>query len=665
MSDSNKESFLSHLPLRTRTLAFFFALTVWVPAVSFGEMFDFSAVHIPTPAELKASDAQAEIDSSPVVCPQKDHIQQVCAAETYTPEQMFGGTKEFDPFTFDYRAAGKCKLWWWAEYARHFHYAPLSEWAEDVQDSLIERVDQKALYNALGLAPRPPYVGLNENGPPQEKCSLPTPGEESHLVDRLRHLNLRSLSQKSLDELLSHCMAFRVATAAWMSIGTRVVDSYVIPIGDINILIWARTHVGAVNLAMGSMEGVSDAAASSASGDIRYTAVGACPIDQDPRVCVEKYLSDLPPGSNQGVYGFKKGYDHTLNALPYRTDLDGFYMNRADEPKEIRFQVDDMGYMRFTRILDSDTRETLKITLYDGQLALVSSEIYCDPVNPRRKRLALVPLAFGDRLGDLQDDLGVYTPSDFPESQSHPTGMLQKGCGKPISYSEWAAQTANGLKHIAFHGLPSVDTLYRTAAAERFRRIVKDEGLRELNDSAVYGAWRKSYTDTAITNEAEEKIGVHFVIDPDGNGHTEGKEDASRVVYIDRVPATQVWYHYHSIPIWANAKDNIRAHIVVSHLKEFDALYEISMAKFNKVATRCAPEPEQKKLFMEGTYYLLNAAPLQAGSGAVAKAFLAALYANLFGKKLDAISSMDQIDFDAWTMPQTDFNDKYLSMILD
>jgi hypothetical protein len=664
VSGSNTEP-ISHFNARRNLIARLFILGLsFVLPTARCEMFDFSTVKVPTVAEIRANPATPDVDAPVTICPNKDHIQAICALETYTPEQVFTPNKDFDPFTTSYSAAGRCKLWWWAEYARNFHYAPLSEWAEDVQDSLIEKVSQAQLYDSLGPAPRPPRVKLNENGPPQAACMPPAPNEEARLIDHLRRFNLRSIPQRTLDDLVSHCLAFQVATAAWMAIGTRVVDSYVIPIGDINLLIWARTHVGAMNLALGSINETSDAGLS-VSDEIRYAAVGVCPVDQDPRVCVENYLSELPPGANYGVYGFKQGYDHWLDALPYRTDLDGFYMNRESSPKRIHLVIDKMGYLQFSRTLDSKNREPLQITLYDGQFALVSSEPYCDPLNPERQRLALVPLAMGDGLTDLQENLGAYTASDFPESSHRPVGMMQKGCGKPVSYSDWAAQTANALNHIAHHGV-SIDVLYKTAAAERYRRRLKNEGLREVSNDLVYGKWRSTFTDTVLINEPDEKRGVRFVLDSDGNGHTEGREDASRVLYVDQVPATQVWYHYRSVPIWPNAKDNIRAHILVSHLKSFDSLYTTSaMARFNKVASQCASEADQKRVFMEATYALLNAAPLEAGNGPVAKVFIAALYENLFGKKIDAMSSMDKIDLDAWMMPQAEFIDKYLSMIMD
>jgi hypothetical protein len=569
-----------------------------------------------------------------------------CAGEVWPQDEL----TDVAPASVDYSGVKKCKMWWWAEYARAYHYEPLTQWSDNIQDALTQKLDMPSIVATIGYAPLPPRPKINENTPPTSTCSLPKPEQERALIEKLRNLNLRNFSQDMLDTLVAHCFAFEVGTAVWRRIASQVVGSYILTLGDINIIILAKPRFSML----------ASAASPSTPGDaISYTAVGACPIDKDPRLCVEEYFIN-PEATTH--YGFPETWVHHMSALPFRTDLQGLFLDGATAPRTIEMVLTANGTIGFLELRENAEPKSLPITLYHGQLALQTTESFCDPKATTRNHLMLRPLALGDRIQKYYRKIAVYQPADFPPADLAKPGMVERGCGEPIPVSEWAAKTANALKHVGRLGFP-LEAMYRAAANERFKHKIKEGGWRNSRAQSIYGEWRKSFIDTPILRgESFEKQAVNFVLSNQHRVHD--KDVGYRTIEIGGKPATEVWYYYKTVPAWTDDEGEPRASIVVTRLKHHDEVFAKSViAPLAELENSCAAESIRKQGFLNAMYALFNTAPLQAGNGEVGRVFMAATYENIFGKPLMLMKKFANVELDASTLTADDFAKKYRPLL--
>lgn len=591
-------------------------------------------------------------------CPFNKSIEKMCSQEPRDAESLFGDESGVNPWHENYTRVDRCKLWWWADQAQTYRYAPLTEWASYVKDALLEDVERSVIFETVGLAPLPPPAKLNESKRPSSNCKVPTGQQWLFLSEKLRRLNLLQLTPELLNELVQHCLAFPVEASVWKTISTAVISSYVIPLGDLNFVVLAQTHF-TLN-GPPKMNRPENFVAASKEFGVSFTTVGACPVKKDPRNCVEEFIRET---KGPAQFAYPNGFTHAMSALPGRADIDSLYSGGGiTGALDIELEITPDGNVHFFHERKDGHKKRVNLAIdEDGLLALETDDRLCDPESDQGKPLTLRLIAYGERANGLFKELAAYGPHDFPESKRLAASGVEKGCKSGRSYSEWVAETANAAKHYAYHGMPW-DTLYRSTAYQRYKWSLKSKGIPQIRDNLVFGMWRKDAQESPLKYGSKFETQATDFAQIGGDGKRSPASITYRTIVIDDLPATEVWYYSKPLSYWPGQQ--AQGHVVINHLKNFNEIYSRSViAKLTQLSTTCGTLKDHKRGFLAAMYALFNAAPLQKGSEAVGKAFMAGAYHYLFGYKIRAMKELVDIDVDAQTMSLDNFIKYYLPLI--
>jgi len=601
----------------------------------------------PMPGDLSSSDP-----SQPVpVCPAKDEVASLCGIESVTAEHLFG-EHAMDPWSATYEREDRCRLWWWAHQVDQWRYAPLTEWASLLKDGLMENVEGKKLFKILEYAPVPPRKSLNAHERPMATCEPLSGREQKALSAKLQKLNLKNLSGPLIKELVNHCLAFEVETAIWKRISTRIVSSYIIPVGDIYFMVVAYPA-----LLLPQTQRKLASVGNAPEAGMAYSTVGQCPISKNPRYCVEEYLGD---GADNINFGFPRGFTHDLKGLATQANLDTFFEGGAlSRPLDLTLSLNERGELSFSYTRPDGREVAAVLGLQDGQLALFTHQYLCDVGPETRTPLVLRPLAYPKPMANLFETISTYTPSDFPQAKTRLAGGVEKGCHTEKSYSQWAADTANAAKHYAHHGMP-IDSLYRAIAHQRFRGRIEAEDTPIIETNLTFGKWRHRKVEVPILLGAYgEEQGIAMIKRRPEPG---GDNRLYQRINVDGITAHEIWYYENPTAVWAEKRKNAQAHIIVKRFNNPGEIYEQSViARLVKLETTCQTPDYQKTEILRAMYALLQAAPLEKGNELVAKVFLAAVYESIIGKKLEAMSEFRNLEIDALTMTFDEFSERYLA----
>jgi hypothetical protein len=591
----------------------------------------------------------------PVVdCPLQHEVRNECSIDDTSDTDLFSGPKALNLWQTPLREYDRCKLWLWVHHIEKWKYPPLAEYASYLKEGLVEGIGRDLLFDDLGLAPVPPSSLLGNDGKPQMSCHSVDRSEALRLTERLQKLNLKVIPQDLLDDLVEHCLAFHISTAPWKQIHSGIVDLFVLPIADTNFLIVAAPSF----LQDGGPDPLS-----AASTRLIFTTIGTCPVRSNPRDCAEEFLDET---GTDVRYGFSAGLERKIKAAPFRADVDTLFSGgRITEPVDVQMKVTPAGEVRFYYQAREETKPKLvRLTVEHSVLSLETDEYVCDPETETGKVLYLRPLAFGKELADLFKRFEVYTPRDFPESPRLYQQGPESGCSNGGSYSEWAARTANAALHYAHHGeLP--DSLYRSIARQRQKWSLNGKGIPKTSDMLKFGVWRTTQTETPLLAN-DLKYEVQAMVFARHSGKQTGDEDLStRTNMVGSIPATEVWYFHKPILAWSTARGNIKTRVILRHLDQKNELYSKAMHLLEPLTTTCIGADERRDRFLSAAYALFNGVPLQRGEEIVGKAFIAALYENVYGIKLKRMKDWVDVDFDAMTLPYEDFALRYSERMMN
>lgn len=597
--------------------------------------------------------------ADPTLCPAKVTIQDACTAHRFTAAEL---TTKRNQFTISEKALvaqDRCRLWWWASEVHKWNYPPLTEWAENLQDVLMERKDLKETGVILGVSPEAPLPRLDSGVEPVSSCQYASESHGNELAQDLKTLDFRKINPRVLHDMVEHCLAFEVASSLGKRMMGSVIESYVMPIGDINFVILGELKFQPVPTIEAGVAGALP------KDSISYRTVGTCEVSQNPKECVEGMIrtggAEIFPGEDS--------FRHKVKVAPDRTDVDGLLANRWPGTREVEIGIDPEGHLSFFPIWTKGEAPenwkpgTFQIAVNDGHFALVTEEKQCSKYYLLRpEKLYLRLLAYGETLDKLYTMAQSFEPTDFPAPNNGPPIVvpIEKGCPTQTPYSAWAAETANLALHMVNHMMP-FDNLYRATAAERRKWRISGDRLGRMNSNVTSGEWRIAPEESAILpSDPHELQAIQYVL----GSRKLDSDILSRQNDIDGTEATEIWYYNKPQPVALGEKDVAKSHIVIHHLKDFNEIYASSViARLVKVSSRCAAISLQKKEFLTSMYALFNAVPLQAADGTVGKIFMAATYQQIFGQKIPKPQELVDIDIDALTMNRDDFTKHYLPLM--
>ncbi len=604
--------------------------------------------------------SQTPVFGDPRLCPSRHPVQNACANRSFTLSSLFTQKEGFGLADKGFTKSDRCKMWWWASEVHHWNYPPLTEWAEDAQDALMSSGDPKDASALLGPAPEAPHSKLVSSPEPSSSCEFAMGPQSQDLVDILRTLDFGQLHSRDIRELVDHCIAFEVAATTWKRMEGNVIEAFLLPVGDINIVIFGQTTFKPIETIEAGVAGTVP------DGKISYRAIGTCSVGENPKFCVEDFMhaDSISPLTSD------REFHHEFKVGPYRTDLDGLLDNRWPQTRKVDLRFDENGKLAFYPEWDSDDSSSsfrshpLRVSLYQGHLALVTNEKQCTEYGATATtEVYLRPLAFGDVLDKLYSKELMYEPKDFPapNTSKQPDSAVERGCNNSKSYSLWASEEANAALHMAHHNLP-FDNLYHAIAADR--RLWKVNGDRpgRSRTDAVTGNWRTKPEETALPISDDFETQARNYVQ---GSRTEASDSDMlyRLTTIDGVEANEVWY-YKKPQAPSGAIMGTKSHVIIRHLAEFNDIYASSViGRLVEVYTRCANTSLQKKEFLAAMYSLFNAVPLEGGESVVGKVFMAVTYERIFGHKLNSMHHLSDIDMDALTMTRDDFQNRYLPLL--
>jgi hypothetical protein len=392
-------------------------------------------------------------------------------------------------------------------------------------------------------------------------------------------------------------------------------------------------------------------------------------VSDDPKECLDRIIK----ASGRTVeYGFSKGLEKQIKALPFRTHVSSLFVsNRITEPVRIKLIIGKEGDYGFALNEAGMKPHLLKIGFEDGKLTLYSQETTCGFNHVDGRKLILQPIAFPDRVSKLANYLKVFSPSDFPAPRGLTDTGVEKGCNVVADYSHWASQAAN-LAHILANEGTSFPELFKTISRSRMDAKFKDKekGLPRLRNNLIYGYWRNAEEETIpAEGDPRETQAIRFAEGMSKDTAAKGiifrpVEIASFDKPEEKVRTTEVWFYRKGIAIEGKNLGREKKRILITHLRNPLPVFEkYVMQELYSLASTCRPFDEQKARFMSIFYTLLNTAPLQQGDEVVSKVFFASIYESFFGKKLEDPKELRDVYYNALTMSFEDFYELYKSLL--
>ena len=601
------------------------------------------------------------ISSSGQICPSRKELYQICQSDP--TRQTPAGNKFFnEPFE---KQKDRCRFINGSLQMRDWPYPPLEEYLGLGHDGLVEGLKVEPLFKRLGKPPAPPVSKVSSSTIERPFCHRASASEAKQLLKKLADLNFKTVQIDFLKELESYCLAFKVGLEAYKRLQVGVKEAFVIPFGEINLVIMGRSEEPPAPTATTDSDGENFFETTepfSAENKVRYTTVGYCKATEDPNRCADEYISEK---WDNFEFAFKGGETRKIRAVPFSVHMDAMtqWAGRFSGITQVKVSFSDDGSFTF-RVDPIDGRsEKLFLGVRDGAFTLETGETVCDPGQVEKRSVYLRMITYPDAMKWVWEELSLYLPSDFPATERVQTNGTELGCGMGKNYSQWAADTANLAKHFLWQG-ESATRVIKWIHSERRLWNLKGLGEPRSNQDLVYGALRKSREELPLVegDSLEEQAITHI------KAESKNKKDGAilnATIFFEDIPAAELWYYPKAVLGLRKDGQEFRSHILIRYEPVNPRLYQTNfLDRMEMVRASCGTRFPLLQEFLKGIYAYYVSSPLQQGDELAGRVFVAAMYNKLFGEKLKAIDQFGNISIDALTLPYPEFSEKYMKYFL-
>lgn len=593
----------------------------------------------------------AHVYADELVCPSKKELYRACEND---PSKNRSLRTDFFSTEFD-REKDRCLVYNQSVIMKDWPYAPLEEFTGLALDGLMEGLPVEEVFDSLGKFPAPPMSKVTSSEIERPACHRASEAESKQLTLRMGDLNLKSIPQGLLKELETYCLAFKVGVETWKRMMVSVTDAYVIPLGEINLVVAGRTEEAEVPAAS-SDELFPTTETNYGEAKLVYRAIGSCEVGKDPVTCVEDLLTD---DWNDFRYAFEGGQKKKMKALPFRARPDAIqnaWGGRFNGITDVTIEFGDDGGLTFLVDPIKGRNRKLYLSVRDGNFALETGEAICNPPSANKRLVYLRLLAYPKAQISILEQTSLYSASDFPAPKRNRPNGNEIGCATGSDYTEWATDTANSAKHFLWLGMET-KALYDWIASERQLWNLKGNGVTRAKQELVFGAPRRGREETIILEDDPlEPAAIAYV----QRAKQVVKGFAVRTGTVDKTPVSETWYYPKGAVGYRRHGEPVNTKIVIKHLPiPTDILQAGFYERAEQIKISCGTTFQLKEEMTKAMFTYYHLAPLQQGDELVGKVFFAALYAKVFGQKME-VREFGDINIDALIMNEPEFIQKYL-----